>query len=177
MLYRLLIRTATWIAGAAFFVYCTWLIAAHSDGPTGIEIPDDVQRLYVSGLSCLGAVIGVAGIVEISLKRQQAAMVQHLANYRAGVRADLGTFLKDEITVFLTRSEAHGRARLVDELTETLGARVDAAVRAAASQAYRIGTNQGFARGAATVASVSRQDIPHVLGNNVLQLTPRDDKE
>lgn len=176
-MYRMMIKGATWLAGAGFFVYCTLLVAAHSDGPTGIEIATDVQRLWIGALSCLGAIVGVASIVEIGLKRQQVAMVQHLTNYRAGVRADLGTFLREEITVWITRSEAHGRARLVDELTEAFDTRLDTALRAAAKQAYQEGDKNGFARGVSARASVSRQDVPQVLGSNVLQLTPRGGEE
>jgi hypothetical protein len=176
-LYRMMIKGATGLAGAGFFVYFTWMIAAHSDGPAGIEIPTDVQRVYVNALSCLGAILGVAAIVEFAMKRQQAAMVQHLADYRESVREDLGVFLREEITVWITRSEAHGRGRLVDELTETFDARLGVALRTAAKQAYQEGDKYGFARGVSARASVARQEVPHVLGSNVLQLAPRGGEE
>jgi hypothetical protein len=171
-LYRLMIKIVTWLAGAGIVAYLVAVVAARSDGPGGVQIPWEYQLLTVATLVFLATVAACAHIVEVARQRQQAALREELTCYRSAVKADLGEFLRDEITVWITRSDAHGRGRLVDELADILGARIDTAVRAASSQGYKAGVNQGFAKGVATVAAIPRQDIPHVLGSNVLHLTP-----
>lgn len=176
-MYRMMIKGAGWLAGAGFFGYVLVLLAARSDGPGGVEISQDAQRLSVGGLIFLGVTATCAQINEVARQRQQASLLQHLTRHRESVKQELGTYLRDEITVWITRSEAHGRARLVDELTETFDARLKVAMQAVSKQAYQEGDKHGFARGVSARASVPRQDVPHVLGNNVFQLAPRGEEE
>lgn len=172
-MYRIVIKTATWLAGVGGFAYLTYLLAASSDGAGGVQFPIEFQMLALALLIFLGVLAGCARIVEVGSQRQQAAMLEHLGRFRRTVKADLGEFLKDEVTVWIARSDAHSRGRLVDELTETLGSRIDVALRTATSKAYHAGLNQGYAKGFAARASVPQQDVPHVLGNNVFHLAPR----
>lgn len=176
-MYGMMIKGATWLAGAGLFAYVLLLLAARSDGPGGVEIEDSFQRLCIGGLIFLGVIASCAQINEVARKRQQAALLQHLARHQETVKQELGTYLRDEITVWIARSEAHGRARLIDELTETFDARLRVALQAASKQAWNEGDKNGFARGVSARASVPRQDVPHVLGNNVFQLAPRGEEE
>ncbi len=172
-MYRIVINTATWLACVGGFAYLTYLLAASSDGVGGVHFPIEFQMLSLAILIFLGVLSGCARIVEIGSQRQQAAMLEHLARHRRTVKADLGNFLKDEVTVWIARSEAHSRGRLVDELTEVLGARIDMAVKTSGSKGFSTGVNQGYAKGFAARASVPMQEVPHVLGNNVFHLAPR----
>lgn len=169
-MYRLMIKCAAWLAGAGFFSYLALLLAARSDGPGGVQIPLEFQLLILAVLVFLGVVVGCANIIEAAGQRQRVAMTDDL-------RRDLGTFLKEEITVWITRSDAHSRTRVVEEVTEILGHRIDVAVRSVSGKSYHAGLNQGFAKGFATVATVPRQDVPQVLGSNVFHLAPRDTEE
>lgn len=178
-MYGMMIKGATWLAGAGLFAYVLLLLAARSDGPGGVEIDEAFQRLFLAGLTFLGVVAAAAQINEVARQRQQAALLQHLTRHREAVKEELGIYLRDEITVWITRSEAHGRARLIDELTETLDARLRAAMHAVSKQAGQEGDKNGFARGVSARASVPGT-VPHVLGNNVFQLPhlqPRDTEE
>jgi hypothetical protein len=169
--YRIVIKTATWLACVGGFAYLTYLLAAASDGAGGVVFPIEFQLLALALLIFLGVLAGCARIVEVGSQRQQAAMLEHLSRHRRTAKAEIGEFLKDEVTVWIARSDAHSRGRLVDELTEILGTRIDMALRTATSKAYHAGLNQGYAKGFAARASVPHQDVPHVLGSNVLHMT------